>query len=144
MRALCHETRLKQIGCVHTSDTCEELCMYIHALSFILSRTFFSSSSSSFFISLPVWFRSSLFRARAKKKDERNIVLIPVNTHRSKEEKKERTTYSVPVFSLFSANTGKDLLLGYSTLFFSSNMVHQYIDFLFLFSLCSDRDDVKR
>jgi hypothetical protein len=32
MRALCRKTRLKQIVCVHTSDTCEELCMSIHVL----------------------------------------------------------------------------------------------------------------
>ena len=100
MRALCRETRLKQIGCVHTIDTCEELCMYIHVLSFILSRTFFSSSSS--FISLPVGFRSSLFRARAKKKNERNIVLIPVNTHRSKEEEKKNERRILFLFSVSS------------------------------------------
>ncbi len=36
MRALCRKTRFKQIVCVHTNDTCEELCVCIHGLFFIL------------------------------------------------------------------------------------------------------------
>jgi hypothetical protein len=55
MRALCRETRLKQIVRVHTTDTCEELCMWIH----VLFSFFFLFSFTILHIYVPVWIRSS-------------------------------------------------------------------------------------
>lgn len=65
------------------------VCIYTPFPSF--SPVPFFSSSSSFFISLPVWFRSSLFRARAKKKTrEISFWFQWIHIDQKKKKKKER------------------------------------------------------
>ena len=110
MRSLCRETRLKQIGCVHTSDTCEELCMYTHTSFPSLSPVFFPLLSSHF-TSLPTWFRSSPFRAQKGRRRRRRRNHFDSSQYTSIKEIQKKTTYSVPVFSLFSCNTGKYLII---------------------------------
>lgn len=64
VRALCRKTRLKQIVCVHTSDTCEELyvCVYASFTHSLFSSLCLSHSLIILKKGIPIWIRSSPLR----------------------------------------------------------------------------------
>jgi len=93
MRALCRKTRFKQIVCVHTNDTCEELCVCIHGLFFLL----LFSSLIKLYLHIPVWIRSSPLRQRGKKSFWFQSIHI---------DRREKKKYFASVLSLFNRNTG--------------------------------------
>lgn len=101
--------------------------MYVYTRPFLHSLPhFFFFFSSSFFINLPAWFRSSLFRARAtkkKEKNERNIILIPVITYRY-----ILFLFSVSAVLIQVRTKWSSIRLFFSlSLSLSPNWVHQYI-----------------